>query len=72
MKIKNRIKQAPFETFAEHAHREASNNPFNDDFIRKCRDKYVEYLSEDKIIRASLLNDLRAAVPYHFRSVVFF
>lgn len=67
-----KIKQAPFETFAEHAHRAESNEPYNDAFIKRCRDKYVEYLTEDKIIRPSLLHDLYIVVPYHFRNRVFF
>lgn len=63
---------APFETFSEHAVRSASDEPYNDAFINRCRDKYIEYSTSDKFVRPQLLSDLMASVPYHFRARVFF
>jgi len=38
-----RVVMAPFETFPEHAEREASNEPYNERFINRCREKALEY-----------------------------
>ena len=49
------VTQAPFETFPEHALREQSDEPYNGEFIQRCREKALEYDKLDRVLRASLL-----------------
>ena len=65
------ITLAPFETLAEHGQRERSEEPYNEDFINRCREKAQEYAQLDGILRPSLLSDLRKCVPRHFWTRVF-
>jgi len=65
------ITMAPFETFREHAEREKSGAPYNDAFIKRCREKALEYDKEDKILRAGLLQELYGCIPVHRRGEVF-
>lgn len=62
---------APFETFAEHAEREKSGEPYNDAFIKRCRAKALEYDLEDVFLRPSLLKELKKCIPFHRRAEVF-
>ena len=71
------IIKAPWETFPEFATREASEAPYDDAFIRKCREKALEYDAvcfhgqPDKSLRAGLLQELYRCVPVHRRGNVF-
>jgi hypothetical protein len=65
------IMMAPFETFREHGERERSGEPYSDAFIRRCREKALDYSSKDAILRAGLLQDLWRCVPVHRRAEVF-
>lgn len=62
---------APFETFAEHREREQSGEPYNEAFIKRCREKALEYDKEDEFLRPSLLRDLKKCEPIHYRGRVF-
>ena len=62
---------APFETFAEHYEREQSGEPYNEAFIKRCREKALEYDKMDEFLRPSLLRDLKRCVPVHYRGKVF-
>ena len=62
---------APFETFREHADRERSDEPYNEAFIMRCREKAIEYDKLDEVLRPSLLRDLKKCVPFHYRQKVF-
>lgn len=62
---------APFETFSEHSEREASGVPYNDAFIERCREKALKYDKMNRILRSSLLRDLKKCVPVHYRGKVF-
>lgn len=62
---------APFETFEEHSKREACDEPYNEAFIDRCREKALEYDQMDKFLRPSLLRDLKKCVPLHYRGKVF-
>ena len=63
--------QAPFETFEEHRLREDSDDPYNEEYIRRCKDAVSRYEKKDDMLRPSLLSDLRMAVPRHFQRRVF-
>ena len=63
--------RAPFETFPEHAAREKSGVPYSEEFIKRCREKALEYDKEDKFLRPSLLNELKLCIPLHYRAKVF-
>jgi len=65
------IPLAPFETFREHAERDRSDEPYNDCFIRRCREEALKYNGEDKILSVVLLKDLKKCVPRHFWNEVF-
>lgn len=65
------IMKAPFETFREHAEREKSDEPYNEDFIRRCREKALEYDKLNEFLRPSLLKDLKKCIPVHYRNKVF-
>lgn len=62
---------APFETFREHAAREKSGSPYNEAFLKRCREKALEYDKEDRVLRAGLLQDLYRCLPVHARAMVF-
>lgn len=62
---------APFETFAEHGERERSEEPYSDNFIKRCRAKALEYDEKPRFIRISMLEDLQRCIPFHRRSEVF-
>jgi hypothetical protein len=66
-----KVRMAGFETFGEHADREKSDEPYSEAFIRRCREKALEYDKEDKFLRPALLQDLQLCVPLHFRGRVF-
>lgn len=66
-----RAVMAPFETFPEHTAREESGAPYNDAFIKRCREKALEYDKGDNVLRVGLLQDLVPCVPRHYRSMVF-
>lgn len=65
------ITKAPFETFREHAEREASGEPYNEAFINCCRGKALEYDKLDVVLRAPLLRELKKCVPLHYQGKVF-
>lgn len=65
------VVMAPFETFQDHGARDNSGSPYNEAFIRKCREKALEYDKEDTILRAGLLQELKRCLPFHFRNRVF-
>ena len=68
----NTVTMAPFETFADHSKRERSSEPYNAAFIKRCREKALEYDHDDcKALRAGNLQDLYRCVPFHFRGKVF-
>ena len=62
---------APFETFKENYEREISELQYNDEFIKKCREKALEYDKYDQILRCGLLQELNRCLPLHRRSEVF-
>ena len=62
---------APFETFVEHGEREESGEPYNKEFINRCREKALEYDKLDESLRMSLLSDLKKCIPMHYRDDVF-
>jgi hypothetical protein len=62
---------APFETFAQHAERERSGEPYNDNFIKRCRDAALRYDNGDADLRRILLSELKKCVPFHRRAEVF-
>ncbi len=66
----NGIRMAPFETFSEHSKRAWSDEPYNEDFIKKCREKAVEYDNEDGFTQESALYQLELCVPMHYRAKV--
>lgn len=65
----NGIRMAPFETFPEHHARAWSDEPYNEKFISRCREKALEYNNEP-FIGVSLLHELKLAIPMHYRSKV--
>ena len=65
------VTMAPFETFAAHAKRAQSDEPYSDEFINRCREKALEYDKLDVFLRGISLNDLKMAVPYHRTAEVF-
>lgn len=65
------VTQAPFETFTEYNDRVGTGEPYNEDFLSRCRDKAKEYDREDVFLRGSLLRDLQKSIPIHYRSRVF-
>ena len=72
--MKNKLTKAtlaPFETFAEHYERERSGEPYNTQFIARCREKALQYDKEDEFLRPSLLRDLEKCIPFHYRRKVF-
>lgn len=62
---------APFETFKEHAEREACGQIYNETFITRCREKALEYDKLDKYLRPALLRELKKSIPMHYRGKVF-
>jgi len=62
---------APFETFSEHFKREASSEPYNEEFIERCRENALQYDKMDEFLRPSLLRSLMKCVPLHYKSKVF-
>ena len=62
---------ARFETIAECAARAASDEPYSEEFIRKCREKAQEYDKEEWPLRTALLRELKPCVPRHFQGEVF-
>jgi hypothetical protein len=71
------MKPAPFETFAEAGEREKSEHPYNEAFIKRCREKALEYDKTlfhgkpDRILRSAHLQALEEYLPVHFRAEVF-
>lgn len=65
------ITKAPFETFLGYELRARSDSPFNDTFLAECREAALRYDKEDHYLRGPLLNELRRAIPFHFRENVF-
>lgn len=64
--------KAPFETFVDFDQRAASEAPYGEAFIAKCREKALEYDKADFAgLRCCLLSDLMQAVPMHYRGRVF-
>jgi hypothetical protein len=62
---------APFESLGEHAVRAASEEPYSDEFIKRCRDKAQEYDREEWPLRTALLRELKPCIPRHFQGEVF-
>lgn len=59
---------APFETFTDYRIRATSENPYDDAFINRCREKALEYDGRC----GGLLSDLlKNCVPPQFRGKVF-
>lgn len=67
--IENGVRRAPFETFPEHHERAWSDEPYSEEFLRRCREKALEYNNEE-FIGASLLHEIKLAVPMHYRGKV--
>lgn len=67
----NGIEMAPFETFWEHGIRAESGEPYNEAFIKRCREEALKYDKMDEFLRPSLLRDLKKCIPFHYRSKVF-
>jgi hypothetical protein len=61
---------APWETFSEARKREESGEPYNREFINKCREKALEY-NKEEWGKNSLLKDLWICIPFHRRKEVF-
>lgn len=66
--IENGIRMAPFETFSEHHARAWSEEPYNEEFIKKCREKALEY--NEELFGVDALYELKLVVPMHYRSKV--
>ena len=62
--------QALWETFQEYADRCKSTEPYNQEFIDRCKQKYREYMTGDPFFREDSINMLMKAVPFHFRQAV--
>lgn len=62
---------APFETLGEHRDRAESGQPYNDVFIKRCREKAIEYNKLEPVLRGGLLKELKKCVPFHRIYVVF-
>ena len=69
--MENSVVMAPFETFWEHGERANSEEPYNDAFVKKCREKAMEYDQSSSMLRWSLLKDIRQCLPRHFHAEVF-
>ena len=71
----NGVYQAPWETFYDHRIRAESEAPYNEEFIKKCREKALEYNEINGVNGGVpdlyLLSELFLAVPFHKRSKVF-
>jgi len=67
----NGVMMTPWETFREHWERAKSGEPYNDVFLKKCREKALEYDKGDPFLRGIRLSDLRLCVPRHFQEKVF-
>ncbi len=65
----NGIRMAPFETFKEYDERVNSDEPYNEDFINRCRAKALEYDNEP-IFGVSCLYEIKLAIPMHYRDKV--
>lgn len=65
----NGIRMAPFETFKEHQERAWSEEPYNEEFIKRCRKKALEY-NDEEFGAAYALHELELSVPLHYRAKI--